>query len=195
MRAWFRSQGPLLAAAIVIGTTAAPAPAQTRTRNVLLVSSGPEEFPGNSNFDRILRQVLFSHQGMQIAAYSEYLENEEFADAAYTALADYVRLKYHDLQLDLVIANTAPALQFVLRYRAELFPGVPVLFAAAGPPPAVLRGEVAGVTGLLREPSLAESVELALKIHPATKRLHVIGIAPGVAGFVVRVNTYLVPVS
>jgi signal transduction histidine kinase len=194
MHAWLRSRGPLLAAIILIGVTAAPTPAQTRTKNVLIISGGPEEFPGNPNFDATLRKVLFSHTDLQIAAYSEYLENEEFGDAAYTSLADYIRLKFHTLRLDLVVANTAPALQFVLRYRDALFPDVPVLFGAAGPPPEVLRGEIAGVTGILREPSQAETLELALKIHPATKRLHIIAYAPAVDGFEERIRSTLAAV-
>src|SRR4029434_5962000 len=141
------------------------------------------------------RKRLFSHPRMQVVAYSEHLENEEFSETAYTSLRDYIRLKFHDVRHDLVIANTAPALQFVLRYRDELFAGVPVLFAAATVPPDVLRGEVAGVTGLVREPSHVQTVDMALRIHPATKRLHVVAYAPEVDGFQQRVRSTLAAFS
>ena len=114
---------------------------------------------------------------------------------AYTSLHDYIHAKFRNLHPDLIIANAAPALQFVLQFRDELFPGAPVVFAAATLPPAVLRGEVEGVTGILREPSQVETLDLALKIHPATKRLHVIAYAPEVEGFQQRVQSTLAAFS
>ena len=195
MRAGLLAQAFLVAAVIATSLAPASVEAQTATKQVLIVHGGPEEFPGNPDFDNALRKVLFSHPTLQVAAYSEYLENEEFSEAAYTSLRDYIRVKFRDLRPDLIIANTAPALQFVLRYRDELFPGVPVLFAAATVPPAVLRREVAEVTGILREPSQVETLDLALKIHPATKRLHVIAYAPAVDGFQQRVKSTLAAFS
>ena len=191
MRARLLARQCFLAAIIVTSLTPSPADAQSPTTNVLIIHGGPEEFPGNSNFDAALRKVLFSHPTLPIAAYTEYLENEEFSEAAYTSLHDYIHAKFRNLRPDLIIANTAPALQFVLQYRDELFPGVPVLFAVATLPAGVLRGEVKGVTGILREPSQVETLDLALKIHPATKRLHVIAYAPEVDGFLERVQSTL----
>ena len=183
-----------LAAIIAGGLSPAQADAQSPpAKNVLIIHGGPEEFPGNPAFDAALRTTLFDHPTLQIAAYSEYLENEEFSEAAYASLRDYIHIKLQTIRPDLVIANTAPALQFVLRYRDELFPDVPVLFAAAGTPPAVTRGEVTGISGILREPSHEETVELALNIHPATTRLHVIAYAPAVEGFEARVRSSLAP--
>lgn len=184
-----------LAAIIVTSVTATPANAQSPAKTVLIINGGPEEFPGNSTFDAALRNVLYSHPTLPVAAFTEHLENEEFSERAYTSLRDYIRAKYQDLPIDLIIANAAPALQFVLEYRQEMFPGVPVLFAAATLPAEVLRGEVEGVTGLLREPSQKETLDLALKIHPATKLLHVIAYAPAVDGFQARVQSTLAPFS
>ena len=155
---------------------------------MLIIHGGPEAFPGNAAFDAALRQFLFSHPAMQVDAHSEYLENEEFAEAADTSLRDSIRIKFADRPLDLVIANTAPAVQFVLRYRDELFPNVPVVFVAATPPPALLQGKLAGVTGMVRNPSQIETLDLALKLHPGTTRLHVVAYAPAVDGFQERVK-------
>jgi len=126
--------GRSLCAAAIATSLAAPAAAQSAAKNVLIISGGPEEFPGNSSFDAALRKVLFSHPTLQVAAFTEHLENEEFSEVAYTSLHDYIRAKYHGVHVDLVIANTAQALQFVLEYRNDLFPGAPVLFASAALP-------------------------------------------------------------
>ena len=174
---------------------AAPALAQGPIKRVLIVHGGPPAFPGNAVLDAALRKSLFSHTTIQVDVYSEYLENEEFAEAADTSLADSIRIKFANRQLDLVIANAAPALQFVLRHRDELFPNLPVLFAAATLPPAPLHEKVAGVTGIVREPSQIETLDLALELHPGTKRLHVVAYAPAVAGFRERVEATLAPFS
>ena len=187
-RAW------VVAAAIMTVLASPPAAsAQPPTKVVVIVHGGPEQFPGNANFDATLRSTLFANAAIQVDAYSEYLENEEFGESAFTSLAENIRIKFQNRHADLVIANAAPALQFVLRYRDELFSGAPVLFAVAAIPPEVARREVPGITGVLREPSQIETLDLALKLHPATRRLHVIAYAPAVDGFKERVQATLAP--
>jgi signal transduction histidine kinase/ABC-type uncharacterized transport system substrate-binding protein len=196
MRVPLRASGCLVAGAIVAGLALAPpAVAQAPVKRVLIIHGGPESFPGNANFDAALRQVLFSHPTTQVEAHSEYLENEEFGEAAETSLREYIRLKFHDRRPDVVIANAAPALQFVLRSRDELFRDVPVVFAAAAPPTALFQGKTVGITGVVREPSQVETLELALKIHPATRRLHVLAYAPAVDGYQERVKSALAAFS
>jgi signal transduction histidine kinase len=181
-----------VAAAVIAGLTAAPpSVAQTPARRVLIIHGGPEQFPGNSGFDAAIRQSLFSRPTLPVEAHSEYLENEEFADTAGEALSASIRIKRRNRPIDLVIANTAPTLQFVLRQRDDLFSGIPIVFAAAVVPPAVLQGKVPGATGIVREGSQVETIDVALKIHPATKRVHVIAYAPVVPGFQARVQATL----
>src|SRR5215203_2269178 len=111
----------LVAVTVVAGLgLALPAFAQGPIKRVLIVHGGPPAFPGNAPLDAALRKTLFSHAAIQVDAYSEYLENEEFAEAADASLADSIRIKFADRPLDLVIANTAPALQFLLRHRDDL---------------------------------------------------------------------------
>jgi signal transduction histidine kinase len=186
----------LLAVTVVAGLAfAPPAFAQGVIKRVMVVHGGPPAFPGNAVLDAALRKSLFSHTTIQVDVYSEYLENEEFGEAADTSLTDSIRTKFANRHLDLVIANAAPALQFVLRHRDELFPNLPVVFAAATPPPALLHGKVAGVTGIVREPSQIETLDLALALHPGTKRLHVVAYAPAVGGFRERVEATLATFS
>ena len=176
-----------LAAAILAALAQTAVRAQPVTKHVLIIHGGPEAFPGNDVFDAALREVLFSHPTIQVDAHSEYLENEEFAETADAALLEYIRIKFAGRRPDLVIANTAPALTFVLRHRDELFPNVPVVFVSASEPDGLRAGTLRGVTGVLRLPSQVETVDLALKLHPSTRRLHVVAYAPEVDGFQERV--------
>ena len=122
--AWF------LAAALLASLAQTAVRAQPVIKHVLIIHGGPEVFPGNPVFDAVLREMLFSHSTIQVVARSEYLENEEFADTADAALLQYIRIKFAGWRPDLVIANSAPALTFVLRHRDELFPNVPVVFVS-----------------------------------------------------------------
>jgi signal transduction histidine kinase len=180
--AWF------LTAAFLAAVTPTAVRAQPVTKHVLIIHGGPESFPGNDVFDAALREVLFSHPSIQADVHSEYLENEEFVDTADPALLEYLRVKFTGRPPDLVIANAAPALTFVLRHRDELFPNVPVVFASASEPDGLRAGTLRGVSGVLRLPSQIETVDLALKLHPATRRLHVVAYAPTVDGFQERLE-------
>ena len=114
---------------------------------------------------------------------------------AESALLDYIRAKFRDRPLDAVLLDTAPAVEFALRHRAELFPDLPMVFVATSPPAAVLRGEVPGVTGVVRDPSQTETLELALKLHPRTTRVHVVAYAPLIEGYEERMASALARIA
>ena len=177
----------LLAAGILAALAQTTVRVQPVIKHVLIIHGGPEVFPGNPVFDATVREMLFSHSTIQVVARSEYLENEEFAETADAALLEYIRIKFAGWRPDLVIANSAPALTFVLRHRDELFPNVPVVFVSASEPDGLRAGTLHGVTGVLRLPSQVETVDLALKLHPSTRRIHVVAYAPEVDGFQERV--------
>ena len=174
-----RACAVLVAAAAVVSVAwARPAAAQRPIKRVLMIHAGPEAFPGNTRLDEVITKVLYSHPTIEVDYYAEFLENEEFGVAADTSLRDYIRMKFRDRPLDALIADGAPAVQFALQHRAELFPDVPIVFVSATTPREVLEGKVARVTGVLRGPSHVETLDLALKLHPATRRIHVVAYAP-----------------
>ena len=192
----------LRACAVLVATAATITLAQAQPsasprpiKRVLTIHAGAEAFPGSARFDETITKVLYAHPDFEIDYYVEFLENEEFGETADVALRDYIRTKFRGRPPDIVIANTVPALQFALRHRAELFPGVPVVFVAAAPPAALLRREIPGVTGMVRDPSQTETIELALRLHPATTRVHVVAYAPAVVGYQQRVQAQLKAIS
>src|SRR5262245_58290244 len=93
---------------------------------VLTIYWGAEDFPGTADMDAAIRDAVTSGQQTPVDYFAEYLESDFFPeDDASVALADYIRSKYRGRRIDVVIAFTGPALQFVLKWRERLFAGVP----------------------------------------------------------------------
>ena len=174
---------------------ARPAAAQRPIKRVLTIHAGAEAFPSNTKFDEVIRKVLYSHPTIEVDYYAEFLEYEEFGAAADTPLRDYIRVKFRDRPLDALVVNGAPAVQFALQHRAELFPDVPMVFVSATTPREVLEGKVSRATGVLRGPSQVETLDLALKLHPATRRVHVVAYAPNFDGYQETVKSALAAFS
>ena len=193
---------PLRACVVVIAVAAAASMARAQPstsprpiKRVLTIHAGAEAYPGSARLDETITRVLYAHPDIEVDYYVEFLENEEFGETADTSLRDYIRMKFRNRPLDVIIVNAAPAVQFALRHRAELFPGVPMVFIAAAPPAELLRREIPGATGMVRDQSTVETLDLALKLHPGTRRVHVVAYAPAVVGYQQRVHAPLKPIT
>ncbi len=82
--------------------------------------------------------------------------------------------KYEDQKIDLIVAFDNPALELLIRYRNELFPGAPIVFGGINDfSPAMLQGqtEVTGVAEIMDDET---TLGMALKLHPNTKEALVI---------------------
>ena len=119
------------AAAILcfVPCTSAADPAGTRRVVVLYPTSDGQ--PGIIRFDQGLRSTLKSSSRETIEVYNEYLDSARFADEGYQRrLADFLSQKYAGRKIDVVIPALAPSLDFVLKYRDRIFPGVPIVYGA-----------------------------------------------------------------
>src|SRR5262249_44196570 len=92
---------------------------------------------------------------------------------------EYLRRKYAGRKVDLVITVLSSALDFALEHRAEIFPGVPVLFCAVDEQEVKARKLPADVIGVPIRVDMAATLDLALRLHPDTRRVFVVaGSAP-----------------
>ena len=167
-------------AQVCTGQTAwaqAPSP-----RTVLAVYFSTEDYPANPVHDAGIREGLLSGTDLPIDYFTEYLESDRFPEEeATTALRESIQRKYRGRRIDVVLAVTDTALRFVLRYRAELFPGAAIVYFGNVEVGAGIRGEGAGVTGVWVGPGFRDTLRLALSLHPTTERIFVVAHTPNFA--------------
>ncbi|MET0213841.1 MAG: ABC transporter substrate binding protein [Vicinamibacterales bacterium] len=148
-------------------------------RSVLVIHSGAESFPSNPILDAGIRETLASRSDLSIDYYTEYLESDLFPEErASLAFTDYIRRKYEGRRIDLVIAMTSAGLRFVLDHRGELFPDAPIVFYGLVAPDDITRDVGGGVTGITTGVAYAETLKLALALHPSTQRVFVVASGP-----------------
>jgi PAS domain S-box-containing protein len=168
----------LLAVPSTTPTIAAEPPA---LRTVLTVHWSTEEFPSTPVLDAAIRQGLHADATMRVDYFAEYLESDRFpAEEASASLRDYIKRKFNGRRIDVVLAVADPALEFVQRYRAELFPDAPIVASVVRMPAPEIRAAGAGITGVVGGVAADKTLELALRLHPTTKRVFVVAHAPTV---------------
>lgn len=171
-----RSLLPLLelcALAWVIAAPAAFAMDSPSAKNVLVLYS----FSKREVFDpQSLELSVRSHVPAPVNFYVEYLESQRFGNPDYEkSVSETLRQAYAKQKLDLVIVAVYPALQFAVKYRDRIFPGVPIVFMMVVPGRVQDRRLWPGVTGVTIQADLKGTLDLALRLHPDARNVAVVG--------------------
>ena len=145
-------------------------------KNVLVLYSNNRLVPGNVEVDHGLRAMLTDPTARPVEIFSEFLDRPDFGGSSYEETeTTYLREKYASRRPGVIVAVSDDALDFVLRHRARLFPGTPVVHTAASR--AHLQSIPAlppDVVGVPREYGFAGTVAQALRWHSGARRLIVV---------------------
>lgn len=158
--------GILLGNLPVFGASSKPAP-----KNVLMVFSlGP---------DHVLLDQMESSIRKRVSApinfYTATLDYPQMEEKSYRdSVAETFRRRFAALNLDLVITDGPMALPFVLEYRKDMLPGVPIVFTNITANELAEQAMGAGITGVTVPVGIRETLDLALRLHPDTKAVAVI---------------------
>ena len=180
--------GILLTVAATMSAMASPSIAAAQTaglRSVLTIHVGAENYPSNPLLEAGIREALRSRPDLPIDYFAEYLESELFPlEELSDVFEDYIRRKYQNRRLDLVITTTDVGLRFALAHRAALFPHAPIVFASTAVPEDLNRREGAGLAGIKVGLAYTETLKQALALHPSTE--HVFVVTTGSSGPIVE---------
>jgi len=173
MRCLLRRHRPCLVLSFALGI-AAPAAAQHR---VVLLYDERTDLPGLAVLDARLVRTLTAGSRGAVEVYREAMDLSRFPSERYrVVLKDYLRAKYADKRIDVVIPVLGPALDFMLAHGAEVFPGAATVFCGIDRRDLEARRLPPNVTGVILKREFAPTLELALRLHPGTRHvLHVAG--------------------
>src|SRR5205085_5067826 len=87
-------------------------------KHVLVLHWDQKDHPANIEFDRSFEANLQSAAPGDIEIYPEYLDSNRFpGENQFLLLRDYLRRKYADRPIDVVVANSTVPLDFLLKNR------------------------------------------------------------------------------
>jgi formate hydrogenlyase transcriptional activator len=142
-------------------------------KRILLLHNYGREIPGVVLFEQGFENVLRGVQPGSVELYRETLEAYRFPGEAHAQFVrNYLKQKYDGRKIDVVIAYTGTALEFITKYRAELFPGVPLVYVVSRRPEPGTEPPLS--TGVWVGPNIKETLELALQLQPLTQQVFVI---------------------
>ncbi|MBL8967409.1 MAG: hypothetical protein JNG85_10380 [Spirochaetaceae bacterium] len=140
---------------------------------VLLLHS---HYQGYAWTDSVTAGVLegFAASGSQVDLSVAYLDSRRRLDAAYeAAFGAYIDERYEGMPPDLVIGSDNEALAFLSRRGSRVLESAPTVFCGVNGYAPELTAGLAEVSGVTEEPAMADTLRIALGLHPGTRRIAV----------------------
>ena len=156
------------------------APATAQVRRVVLLYDERTDLPGLAAIDARLVGTLRAGFPGSIEVYREAMDLSRFPGSRYPPLLkSYLRGKYADKKIDVVIAVLSPSLDFMLANGSAVFPGAAVVFCGIDGRELGTRRLPSNFTGVLLKREFAPTLQIALRLHPGTQ--HVVVVAGSTA--------------
>lgn len=163
------SRGACLAILLALGLAT---PGTAQVRRVVLLYDERTDLPGLATLDARLVATLTAGSPGGIEIYREAMDLSRFPGNGHRLLLrNYLRAKYADKRIDVVIPVLGPALDFALAYGREMFPGAAMVFCGIDRREFDARRLPANVTGVILKRVFAPTLELALRLHPGTEHV------------------------
>jgi signal transduction histidine kinase len=146
-------------------------------RAVLILDQSDTESAWYAAFSVAFRSTLMAQASAgPISVYTEHLDLSRFKGARHNeVLRHYLRDKFRDRPIGVLVAQGSASLEFVMGSRAELWPGVPVVFAAVDEETAARLNLSSDVTGNIYRLPFRNMVTAARALVPDLKRIALVG--------------------
>jgi ABC-type uncharacterized transport system substrate-binding protein len=150
--------------------------AESLPRSILVLDQSDVRGPFYYQIFSALRSAVNASPGAPVSIYVESLDLSRFGGAVYEqSLQAHFRVKYQNKPIGVVVAIGDSSLEYVLRSRTALWPGVPVVFsmvdektfARLSPPP--------DVTGSIMKLRLVDMMTSARAVVPELKQVAFVG--------------------
>jgi PAS domain S-box-containing protein len=166
----------LVCVVICLFPAATRAQADAEPKRVLVLYWYDKDFHFNAKFDQGFQAALQSAPTGSVEYYAEYLESNRFPGESQSQLfRDYLRHKYADRSIDVIVASGYVTLEFLIKYRDGLFPQTPIVFLLTARPTTEQLASVPALTGITTLDAYKKNLDLVLRLHPETEQVFVIG--------------------
>src|SRR3954452_18391482 len=152
------------------------AAADTLARSILVLNQSEVSGPFYYQIFSGLRAAVNANTGSHTTLYSENLDLSRFEGTAYQeTLQRHLKEKYRDRPIGVVVAVGSATLSLVLRWREELWPDTPVVFAMLDEPGFAQLKPPPDITGAIVNVKLADTIAAARAVVPNLKRIVFVG--------------------
>ena len=160
---------------LLLLSCSSPAASGENSRHILLLYGAEKDLPMNLILDSQLRAAFREKLNDGVELYSEYVDVSRFPEKVYPRkLLELLHDKYSARGLDLIVVVEASALDLVQLHRDWFFPATPVVFCCVREAEYKARTIRPGVTGIPAKLDYGPTLEVALRLHPGTRRVVVI---------------------
>ena len=165
----------LVIVALLAGMTFMPSASQGASpRQVLVMHSYHMGFKWTDEITQGIAAAL-QDEWKAVQIRYEYMDTKRVSDPAYFKLLhETYRYKFRTTKFDVIIATDNDSFQFLKLYRDDLYPETPVIFCGVNYfEPSQLEGKKL-FSGVNEAADIKATLDLALRLHPATRRIVVI---------------------
>ena len=154
----------------------AVASAQATSKNVLIFYADDTSLPANTLITNTIRSTFKEQWKSPIQIYDEGLDSFRISTEKYESeMLKLLQRKYEGVRLDVIFTLGAPPLRFLLKHQSELFSGTPIVYLVNDGSRLADLNLGSNVTGVSSKIEVRPTLDLALRLHPETRRVVVVG--------------------
>ncbi|MEN6442488.1 MAG: PAS domain S-box protein [Methanoregula sp.] len=151
-----------------------PASAQGSRHEVLYINSYHEGLDWSDPITRAIED-RFTGSGLDINLHVEFMDSKRYSDENYKKiLFDLYKDKYANKKFDVILCSDDDALDFLLQYGDQLFPGTPIIFSGVNYYTVNRLEGHANITGVAEHYDVRSTLDTALLLHPGTSHVFII---------------------
>ena len=150
--------------------------AEPFAQSILVIDQYEPSSPISRSMRNAFRSVLQSNAAVAPVIYLEPLNIQRFPGARYWEINyNYLKEKYRDKRIDLVVAFGPTALNFISVYRSSLWPSAPIVFGLVDDAVIANSRLLPNTTGITVHRSFKMIVDAAKALVPDLKRIALVG--------------------
>lgn len=148
---------------------------EVRKKHILYINSYEQGYGWSDNIFKGIKHVLKSKQD-SISLQIEYMDSKKYYDKNIIELLyNYYKYKFKNTQFDLILTSDNNAFEFMLKYRDELFPNIPMVFCGVNYFDDVDISKMKNITGVVENIDFKDNFETATSFHPEASKMIIIG--------------------